>query len=99
VAHRRDSCCQRALADFRPPQLQRAFDGGLPSRTLSRRNWARASVDDERGGGQEATLGGLEGAAVDHPAFLVSPVGDELVTPSDRGAFRRPPLAKPPLGI
>jgi hypothetical protein len=99
VAHGCNRGRQRASADLRPPQVQRALDCGLPPRTLGCRNWARASMDYQRGGGQGATSGGLEGAAVRQPAFLGSPVGDELDTPADRGALGRPPLAKPPLGV
>jgi len=99
LAHGCDGGGQRTFADLRPPQLQRALDSGLPSRTFGGGSWTRASMDDERGGGQRATSGRLESAAVHHPAFLSSPVGDVLVTPADRGALRRPPLAKPALGV
>ena len=99
MAHRGDRGRQRAFADLSPTQLQPALDCSLTPRPLGGPNWARASVDDERGRGQCATSSGLEGAAVHHPAFLGSPVGHELVTPADGRALGRPPLAEAPLGV
>ena len=47
VAHRGNSCFERAAADALPACFERALDGGLPFRELGRRDRAGAAVDDE----------------------------------------------------